>query len=77
MQNVDMSLIGALGVAVTTLATVTAWMGRWFVKQFEEVKSEVVECRKDRENLWKDRDKLWERIADLNDKIDTHKGGNQ
>ena len=72
----DLSLIGALGVAVTTLGGVVAYMGKWFVKQFDEVKNEVVECRKDRENLWRDRDRLWERIADLSDKIDTHKGGN-
>jgi hypothetical protein len=72
----DLSLIGALAAAVTTLGGVVTYMGRWFVKQFDEVKAEVVECRRDRENLWKDRDKLWERIADLSDRIDTHKGGN-
>lgn len=76
MQNMDLSLIGALAAAVTTLGGVVTYMGRWFVKQFDEVKAEVVECRRDRENLWRDRDKLWERIADLSDKIDTHKGGN-
>lgn len=76
MQNMDLSLIGALAAAVTTLGGVVTYMGRWFVKQFDEVKAEVVECRRDRENLWKDRDKLWERIADLSDRIDTHKGGN-
>lgn len=76
MQNMDLSLIGALAAAVTTLGGVVTYMGRWFVKQFDEVKAEVVECRRDRENLWKDRDKLWERIADLTDRIDTHKGGN-
>lgn len=75
MQNMDLSLIGALAAAVTTLGGVVTYMGRWFVKQFDEVKAEVVECRRDRENLWKDRDKLWERIADLSDRIDTHKGG--
>jgi cell division protein FtsB len=76
MPNVDMSLIGALGAAVAALAGVVTYMGKWFVKQFDEVKAEVVECRKDRENLWKDRDKLWERIADLNDAINTNNGGN-
>jgi len=76
VQNMDLSLIGALAAAVTTLGGVVTYMGRWFVKQFDEVKAEVVECRRDRENLWKDRDKLWERIADLSDRIDTHKGGN-
>ena len=59
----DMTLIGALGVAVTTLAGTVAWMGRWFVQQFESVKAEVQECREDRE-------KLWHRLADLNHKID-------
>jgi hypothetical protein len=39
-------------------------MGKWFVKQFDEVKAEVAECRHDR-------DKLWERLADLNRKIET------
>lgn len=76
MPQMDLSLIGALAAAVTTLGGVVTYMGKWFVKQFDELKVEVVECRKDRENLWKDRDRLWERIADLSDKIDTHKGGN-
>lgn len=76
MQNMDLSLIGALAAAVTTLGGVVTYMGRWFVKQFDEVKAEVVECRRDRENLWRDRDRLWERIADLSDKIDTQNGGN-
>jgi hypothetical protein len=62
---VDLSLIGALGVAVSTLAGVVTYMGRWFVKQFDELKAEVTTCRQDRESLWKDRDKLWERIADI------------
>ena len=61
----DLSLIGALGVAVSTLAGVVTYMGRWFVKQFDELKAEVTTCRQDRESLWKDRDKLWERIADI------------
>lgn len=76
MENFDLTLVGALAAAVTTLGGVVTYMGRWFVKQFDEVKSEVVECRRDRENLWKDRDRLWERIADLSDKIDTQNGGN-
>lgn len=67
----DLSLIGALGVAVSTLGGVVAYMGRWFVKQFDELKKEVIECRRDRENLWKDRDKLWERIADLDTKLES------
>jgi hypothetical protein len=67
----DLSLIGALGVAVSTLAGVTAYMGRWFVKQFDELKAEVIDCRRDRENLWHDRDKLWERIADLDTKLES------
>ena len=66
-----MSLIGALGVAVSTLAAVVAYMGRWFVKQFDELKAEVTSCRQDRENLWKDRDRLWERIADLDTKLES------
>jgi hypothetical protein len=63
MQNVDLSLIGALGAAVATLGGVVAYMGKWFMAQFESVRAEVVECRKDRE-------KLWERLADLNRKIE-------
>lgn len=63
MQQMDLSLIGALGVAVTALAGVVTYMGRWFVQQFELLRQEVIECRRDRE-------KLWERIADLSDKID-------
>lgn len=66
----DLSLIGALGVAVSTLAGVVAYGGRWFVKEFDQLKVEVTDCRRDRENLWKDRDKLWERLADLSDKVD-------
>jgi chromosome segregation ATPase len=46
-------------------------MGRWFVKQFDELKAEVTNCRQDRENLWKDRDKLWERIADITEQMET------
>ena len=60
----DLSLIGALGVAVSTLAAVVAYMGRWFVKQFDELKAEVVNCRQDRENLW-------ERITQINDRLDS------
>ncbi len=67
----DLSLIGALGVAVSTLGGVVAYMGRWFVKQFDELKTEVVNCRQDRENLWKDRDKLWERIADITEQMES------
>jgi hypothetical protein len=70
MQNFDLSLIGALAAAVTTLGGVVTYMGRWFVKQFDELKTEVVECRRDRENLWKDRDKLWERITEITTKIE-------
>lgn len=66
----DLTLVGALAAAVTTLGGVVTYMGRWFVKQFDELKTEVIECRRDRENLWKDRDRLWERIADLDVKID-------
>jgi hypothetical protein len=65
----DLSLIGALAAAVTTLGGVVTYMARWFVKQFEELKHEVIDCRRDRENLWKDRDKLWERIADIDKQI--------
>lgn len=72
MPQMDLSLIGALAAAVTTLGGVTSYMGRWFIKQFDELKIEVIECRKDRENLWKDRDRLWERIADLDKKIDSN-----
>jgi hypothetical protein len=68
---VDLSLIGALGVAVSTLGGVVAYMGRWFVRQFDELKTEVINCRQDRENLWKDRDKLWERIADITEQMDS------
>lgn len=67
----DLSLIGALGVAVSTLAGVVTYMGRWFVKQFDELKAEVTTCREDRESLWKDRDKLWERIADITEQMET------
>lgn len=66
----DLSLIGALGVAVSTLAGVVTYMGRWFVKQFDELKAEVTTCRQDRESLWKDRDKLWERIADITEQME-------
>lgn len=69
MPNVDLSLIGALSAAVATLGGVVAYMGKWFVKQFDELKAEVINCRQDRENLWKDRDRLWERIADIDQKI--------
>ncbi len=67
----DLSLIGALGVAVSTLGGVVAYMGRWFVRQFDELKTEVINCRQDRENLWKDRDKLWERIADITEQMES------
>ena len=70
-MTTDLSLIGALTVAVGSLAGVVTYMGRWFVKQFEELKAEVIDCRRDRENLWKDRDKLWERIADLDTKLES------
>jgi hypothetical protein len=63
-MQTDLTLIGALGVAVTTLAACVAWMGKWFVQQFEGLKAEVTECRSDRE-------KLWNRLADLNHKIDS------
>ena len=62
-MQTDLTLIGALGVAVTTLAACVAWMGKWFVQQFEGLKAEITECRSDRE-------KLWNRLADLNHKID-------
>ena len=39
-------------------------MFRWFVKQFDELKTEVTECRQDRE-------KLWERIAQINDRLNS------
>jgi hypothetical protein len=71
MPNVDLSLIGALTAAVGTLAGVVTYMGRWFIKEFDGLKAEVIDCRRDRENLWKDRDKLWERIADLDQKMET------
>ena len=58
-------------MAVSTLGGVVAYMGRWFVKQFDELKTEVVNCRQDRENLWKDRDKLWERIADITEQMES------
>lgn len=66
----DMTLVGALGAAVAALAGTVTFLGRWFIVQFDSLKAEVVDCRRDRENLWKDRDKLWERIADLDTKID-------
>jgi hypothetical protein len=75
VQNMDLNLIGALAAAVAALAGTVTWMGRWFLSQFDSVRAEVIECRRDRENLWKDRDRLWERIADLSDKIDTQNGG--
>jgi len=68
---VDLSLIGALGLAVSTLAGVVTYMGNWFIREFGELKKEVVECRRDRESLWKDRDKLWERIADITEQMET------
>jgi hypothetical protein len=58
-------------VAVSTLGGVVAYMGRWFVRQFDELKTEVINCRQDRENLWKDRDKLWERIADITEQMES------
>ena len=63
-MTTDLSLIGALTAAVGALATVTAYMGRWFVKQFDELKSEVIDCRRDRE-------KLWERITQITDRLDS------
>ena len=63
-MQTDLTLIGALGVAVTTLAGTVAYMGRFFLQQFESLKAEVTECREDREALW-------ERLAQLNHKIDT------
>lgn len=66
----DMTLIGALGIAVSTLAGVVTYMGKWFLKQFDEVKAEVTECRRDRESLWKDRDQLWQKIAEISSKIE-------
>jgi hypothetical protein len=60
----DLSLIAALTAAVGTLAGVVTYMGRWFVKQFDELKAEVIECRRDRENLWK-------RITQINDRLDS------
>lgn len=62
-MQTDLTLIGALGVAVTTLAGCVAYMGRWFVQQFESLKQEVTECREDREALW-------ERLAQLSHEID-------
>ena len=62
-MQTDLTLIGALGVAVTTLAGTVAYMGRFFLQQFESLKSEVTACRDDREALW-------ERLAQLNNKID-------
>jgi hypothetical protein len=59
----DLSLIGALTAAVGALAGATTYMFRWFVKQFDELKSEVIACRRDRENLW-------ERITQINDRLD-------
>jgi hypothetical protein len=59
----DLSLIGALTAAVGALAGATTYMFRWFVKQFDELKAEVIECRRDRENLW-------ERITQINDRLD-------
>lgn len=67
-MQVDMTLIGALGIAVTTLAGVVGYMGQFFMKEFQSVKAEVHECRSDRE-------KLWERLADINRKIDRQNGG--
>ena len=63
-MTTDLSLIGALTLAVGSLAGVVTYMGRWFVKQFDELKTEVTECRQDRE-------KLWERIAQINDRLNS------
>lgn len=60
----DLTLIGALTVAVGSLAGATTWMFRWFVTQFDELKAEVITCRQDRENLW-------ERITQINDRLDS------
>ena len=63
MQPVDISLIGALMAAIAAMSGVLTYMGRWFVSHMEQLKSDVNECRKDRE-------KLWERIAQINDRLD-------
>lgn len=63
-MTTDLSLIGALTVAVGSLAGVVTYMGRWFVKQFDELKAEVIECRHDREELW-------ERIAQISNRLDS------
>jgi hypothetical protein len=60
----DLSLIGALTVAVGSLAGATTWMFRWFVMQFDELKKEVITCRQDRENLW-------QRITQINNRLDS------
>ena len=66
----DLTLIGALAVAVTSLAGVVTYMGNWFLKHFDELKSEVRECRSDRERLWQDRDQLWKQITEIATKIE-------
>lgn len=63
-MSTDLSLIGALTVAVGALSGVVTFMGRWFVREFSELKKEVTECRQDRE-------KLWERITQINDRLDS------
>ncbi len=68
-NSMEPGLIGALFTAVAALAGVVGYMGRWFFKHFEEVKLEVLECRRDRESLWKDRDNLWQKIAEINTKM--------
>lgn len=68
--RMDLTLIGALAVAVTTLAGVVTYMGNWFLKHFDELKAEVRECRSDRESLWRDRDQLWQKVAEISSKIE-------
>ena len=65
MQNVDLTLISALGAAVAALTTAVVFMFKFILKQFDELKVEVRECRDDRE-------KLWNRMAELATQIERH-----
>ena len=63
MPNMDLTLITALGGAVGGLTTAVVFMFKFILKQFDEVKAEVKECREDRE-------KLWNRISEITTQIE-------